>query len=204
MLSAPTSTAPAARMRATSTASAAAGAQSRLIFEPASVRSPATSKRFLTAYGTPASAGKGRPCARASSIAAASASARSAVISVKLLNCGSRRRMSPIAACATSTARTRPSRTAAAISSAVAPISSPRSVMAHHRGGLHVGGKLVLHDEFRNRRDTRELRDYRFAARPAQVQARERGGGIHVGGAVFGLHGVSLPENSDAACSEPT
>ena len=42
-----------------------AGARSRLIFEPARVGRPATSKRFFTAKGTPASGPGGRPAARA-------------------------------------------------------------------------------------------------------------------------------------------
>ena len=82
MLSVPSSTAPAAVIRRTSTASAVAGARSRLIRDPARVGRPATSKRFLTANGTPASGPTGRPAATAASTAAASASARSAVTSV--------------------------------------------------------------------------------------------------------------------------
>ena len=41
------------------------GAWSRLIFEPASVARPATSNRFLTANGTPASGPSGLPSPRA-------------------------------------------------------------------------------------------------------------------------------------------
>src|SRR5581483_6926816 len=75
MLSAPTSTAPAASRRATSVASAVAGGRSRLIFEPARVASPATSNRFLTANGTPASGPSGRPLARSAATACAMSSA---------------------------------------------------------------------------------------------------------------------------------
>ena len=64
MLSAPSNTAPAACSRCTSTASAPAGARSRLTLEPASVRMPWMSNRFLTANGRPASAGKVSPLAR--------------------------------------------------------------------------------------------------------------------------------------------
>ena len=45
------------RARSISVASRPAGGASRLIFEPASVGSPAISNRFLTANGTPASGG---------------------------------------------------------------------------------------------------------------------------------------------------
>ena len=69
MLSAPTSTAPAASSRAISVASAVAGGRSRLILEPASVARPATSNRFLTANGTPASGPSVRPAARSASMA---------------------------------------------------------------------------------------------------------------------------------------
>src|SRR5439155_899568 len=77
MLSAPTSTAPAARSRATAAASRVAGGWPALIFEPARVASPATSKRFLAANGTPASGPGSSPAARRRSIASASARARS-------------------------------------------------------------------------------------------------------------------------------
>jgi hypothetical protein len=49
MLSAPTSTAPAASSLRIAAASALAGVRPRLIFDPASVGSPAMSHRFLTA-----------------------------------------------------------------------------------------------------------------------------------------------------------
>ena len=55
MLSAPTSTAPAASIRSINVASRGDGARSRLIFEPARVGRPRTSNRFFTANGTPAS-----------------------------------------------------------------------------------------------------------------------------------------------------
>src|SRR3989442_963320 len=55
MLLRPMTTAPAARSRATTTASAVAGAASRRTFEPAVVTSPAMSKRSLIETGRPAS-----------------------------------------------------------------------------------------------------------------------------------------------------
>ena len=55
MLVRPTSTAPAARSRATTGASRAAGGRSSSAFEPASVTSPATSNRSLIDTGSPAS-----------------------------------------------------------------------------------------------------------------------------------------------------
>src|SRR3954454_23626137 len=85
MLSAPTSTAPAASMRSISVASRVAGARSRLIFEPARVARPATSNKFLTAKGTPANGPTALPAAISASIARALARARSAGVSVKAL-----------------------------------------------------------------------------------------------------------------------
>ena len=89
MLSAPTSTAPAASMRSTSVASRDDGARSRLIFDPARVGRPFTSNRFFTANGTPASGPTFCPAAIAASTARALARARSAVTSVKEFRMGS-------------------------------------------------------------------------------------------------------------------
>src|ERR1700738_1352174 len=83
MLSAPTSTAPAASIRSISVASRSEGFRSRLIFDPARVERPCTSNRFLAANGTPASGPTFLPAAMAASIAFALARARSAVTSVK-------------------------------------------------------------------------------------------------------------------------
>ena len=85
MFSAPSMTAPAALSLRTRKASRAAGGASRSIFEPARVVMPSRSKRFFTAYGTPASGPGSRPAATAASTAAASARARAAVTSVKAL-----------------------------------------------------------------------------------------------------------------------
>src|SRR5439155_11053836 len=126
MLSAPTSTAPAVSSRAISVASHAAGAQSRLILEPASVGSPATSNRFLTANGTPASGPSARPSSRALSIARAFARARSSSTAVKALSTGLSAAMRASAARTTALALVRPARTAAAISLACAQVLSIR------------------------------------------------------------------------------
>ena len=68
MLSAPTSTAPAASIRSIRVASRGDGCRSRLIFDPARVESPCTSNRFFTANGTPASGPGFLPAAMAASI----------------------------------------------------------------------------------------------------------------------------------------
>src|SRR6478736_6304645 len=104
MLSAPTSTAPAASRRSISVASRAAGGRSRLIFEPARVARPLTSNRFFTAKGTPANGPALFPPRIAASTARALARARSAVTSVKELSVGSCLLMRASAASVTSTA----------------------------------------------------------------------------------------------------
>ena len=116
MLSAPTSTAPAASRRAITVASRAAGGRSRLILEPASVGSPAMSNRFLTANGTPASGPSRRFAACAASIALALARARSATTAVKALSTRSCPAIRVSAASTTAVAPVLPSATAAAIS----------------------------------------------------------------------------------------
>src|ERR1700759_5027673 len=85
MLSAPTSTAPAASKRSIRVAWRDAGLRSRLIFEPARVLIPFTSNRFFTAKGTPASGPGFFPADIAASTSRAFARARSAVTSVKEL-----------------------------------------------------------------------------------------------------------------------
>src|SRR5450432_804753 len=89
MLSAPTSTAPAASIRSIRVASRDVGARSRLIFDPARVGMPCTSNKFFTAYGTPASGPGFLPAAIAASTARALARARSAVTSVNEFKIGS-------------------------------------------------------------------------------------------------------------------
>ena len=86
MLSAPTRTAPARSNRATRGASCNAGGRSRSILEPASVLSPAISKRFLTANGTPS---RGRPCVSllpAATCASSSPARRRALSKVRSVN----------------------------------------------------------------------------------------------------------------------
>src|SRR5882757_1027623 len=89
MLSAPTSTAPAASSRSISVASRDAGGRARLIFDPARVARPLTSNRFFTAKGTPASGPASLPEAISASTARAFARARSAVTSVNAFRTGS-------------------------------------------------------------------------------------------------------------------
>jgi hypothetical protein len=89
MLSAPTSTAPAACMRCTSMASAVAAGSPLRTLLPARVVMPSMSNRFFTAYGMPASEGSTSPRARLASMARASRVARSKVPSVKALTRGS-------------------------------------------------------------------------------------------------------------------
>jgi hypothetical protein len=115
MFSAPTSTAPAASSRSIRVASRAAGGRSRLIFAPASVGNPATSNRFFTANGTPASGPSGCPCARAASIACAVSRARTSVKAVNALSTGLRLAMWASVASTTAVARNCPPRTAVAI-----------------------------------------------------------------------------------------
>src|SRR6516162_1316260 len=116
MLSAPIRTAPAPSIRSIKAASRAAGGRSRLIFEPARVERPATSNRFFTAKGTPASGPAARPAATAASIALAFVRARSAVTSVNELRMVSCCLIRASAASVTSSADIFPLATARAIS----------------------------------------------------------------------------------------
>src|SRR5512140_780020 len=119
MLSAPTRTAPAASIRSIKVASRFDAARSRLIFEPARVGRPATSNRFFTAKGTPASGPTVLPAAMSASTARAFARARSAVMSVKELRTPSCCLMRASAASVASSADILPRATALAISEAV-------------------------------------------------------------------------------------
>src|SRR5262249_31897389 len=118
MLSAPTSTAPAASMRSISVASREAGGRSRLIFDPARVEIPFTSNRFFTAKGTPASGPALLPASIAASISRALARARSAVTSVKELSTESCCLIRASTVSVTSSADSLPEVTALAISEA--------------------------------------------------------------------------------------
>src|SRR2546428_7013361 len=115
MLSGATSAAPAARSRATAVGSRVAGGLPALILDPARVVSPATSKGFLAANGTPASGPGSSPAARRRSIESASARARSPSTAVKALSAPSRRAIRSSAPATTSRARALPARTDAAI-----------------------------------------------------------------------------------------
>src|SRR5271170_2365159 len=119
MLSAPTRIAPAASSRAAKVASALAGARSRLISDPARVVRPATSNRFFTANGAPASGPSVSPRARLASIAVALASARLAVTSVKAPSLRLSASMRSSVASTISRALASPLTTAARISSAL-------------------------------------------------------------------------------------
>src|ERR1700676_4059882 len=140
MLSAPTSTAPAASIRSISVASRGDGFNSRLIFDPARVDSPCTSNRFFAANGTPASGPAFFPAATAASIARALARARSAVTSVKEFRIPSCLAIRANAASVTATADVLRPATACAISEA----DSPRSSTVMVRSGCKDTGRLCF------------------------------------------------------------
>src|SRR5882757_9756209 len=121
MLSAPTSTAPAASSRSISVASRDAGGRARLIFDPARVARPLTSNRFFTAKGTPASGPTSFPEAIRASTARAFARARSAVTSVNAFRTGSCLLIRASAASVTSSADILRLATACAIAAADSP-----------------------------------------------------------------------------------
>src|SRR5437867_4586150 len=155
MLRQPTSTAPARRSPATAAASCSADGRSRLIREPASVVTPATSNRFFTAKGTPARGPASPPPAITRSIRSASASARSPRRVVKQLRVGSRLAIRSSAAATTARAEPRRAATAPAISSAEAP--SSRTLIGswtEDRRGLDVAGQGKLHEQPRRGQET--------------------------------------------------
>ena len=104
MFSAPRQTAPASCQRATANASFAAGARRCSILLPARVTVPVISNRFFAANGTPASMPGSSPRAIFASTAAASASARVSVTSVKAFTSALRDAMRASADFATSVA----------------------------------------------------------------------------------------------------
>ena len=121
MFSAPTSTAPAAVIRPISAASRGAGGAVAVDLEPARVGRPATSKRFFTAKGTPASGPSGAAGGeRGVDRGAPRASARSAVTSVKALSCRFRLAIARQRRLGHGRAVAAPPPTAAAISGALA------------------------------------------------------------------------------------
>src|SRR3569833_2136531 len=146
MLSAPTSTAPAASIRSIKVASRGAGGRSRLILEPARVVRPCTSNKFFTAKGTPASGPTGLPAAISASIALALTRARSDVTSVKAFKSLSR---VPIwASTASIASRAESFLFATACAMAVEVISA--GSCGKDTGGLCFIWKLVVIDELRH------------------------------------------------------
>src|SRR3981081_2040363 len=138
MLSAPTSTAPAASSRSIKVASRGDGLRSRLIFDPARVGRPWTANRFLTANGTPARGPGFLPAAIAASMLRAFARARAAVTSVKEFRTESCLAIRASAASVTLRAEILRPATACAISAAVSPSLS--AVMAS--AGCNDTGRL--------------------------------------------------------------
>src|SRR5215475_2810234 len=147
MLSAPTSTAPAASIRSISVASRGARGRSRLIFEPARVEIPFTSNRFFTAKGTPASGPGLLPAATPASTCRALARARSAVTSVKELRTPSCCAMRASADSVASSADILREATALAISEADRNMAGSRT---EDTGGLALVGQRKLVDEARH------------------------------------------------------
>src|ERR1700761_4727800 len=158
MLSAPTSTAPAASSRSIRAASRLAGGASRLILDPASVDKPATSNRFFTANGTPASGPKTSPRAHARSRACARSRARRSVMAVKALRAALSLRMRMIAASTTLAALARPDATAAAMSVAALHVKSGVTASCMKDGpGFGIVGKRKFVDQSREPQDETEI-----------------------------------------------
>src|SRR5439155_10360284 len=133
--------------------------------DPASVVTPATSNRFFTANGTPASGPAGPPPAITRSIRSASPSARSPRTAVKQLSSASRLPMRSSAAATTARAETRRVATAPAISRAEA--SSSRTLIGswpEDRRGLGVGWQGKLREQPRRGEETGENLGHNGAA----------------------------------------
>src|ERR1700678_1021362 len=166
MFNAPTKMAPAASRRSIKVASRVAGFASRLIFDPASVASPATSNKFFTANGTPARGREGSPRASASSIACARTRARCSVVAVNELSSGSHDRMRASVASTMLNALVRPVSTAAAISPAAFQVKSRAVVSStEHRRRLDVVWKRKLIDQRRVCKDHVQVALYTLAPR---------------------------------------
>jgi hypothetical protein len=201
MLSAPTSTAPAASSRCTSTASCEAAGLSRSIFEPASVGRPATSNRFFTAKGTPSS-GSARvasPSGEASawSSAAARLRARPPVTSVKALTRVSVKAMRARLACTSALTLTEPARTALAMAEASfnnrasAFIACPRGIhRCKHHGRIVVRRERHGVQQGRELCSQREVTDHAGPVLRLQRQAHSQGCGVHIGFDLGRRHGV--------------
>src|SRR5579862_500023 len=193
MLSAPTSTAPAASRRSINTASRLAGGCARLIFDPATVANPATSKRFFAAKGTPASGPSFCFFSAAASIALARARARSAVTAVKALSTGLRSPMRASAPSITASALTLPEATAAAISLAVDQDVSATTGSGRKDGsGLGIVRQIKFGDQRRMlERDVEAGLDRGLPLRPHRQRQRARGRGDEFIQRIgFGRHGL--------------
>src|ERR1700742_2126912 len=208
MLSAPTSTAPAASRRSISVASRAAFGRARLILEPATVESPSTSNRFFTAKGTPASGSC--DLSRIVSIACAFARARSAVTAVKALSVGLSLAMRASASSTTPVALAAPEVTACAISAAEAHARSllMRASRLEHGRGLGLVRQRELGNQHAVLERHREVGLHRRPPlrRDRQRARRGRGGDVVVEriGSGHGLrssfgrkHAVSRPRERE-------
>src|ERR1700733_4604977 len=181
MLSAPTSTAPAASSRSTSVASRDAAAKSRFIFDPARVERPLTSNRFFTANGTPESDPGFFPAAIAASTARAFSRARSAVISVKEFRTESCFAIRASAASMALTAENFLSLTACAISSADIP--SPAPVMTSRcedTGGLGFVRECKIVHQSRQSHGHFEVGPHGGFPRSLDRQPQEFGGSVDI------------------------
>src|SRR5258705_11487475 len=194
MLSAPTSTAPAASIRSIKVASRLAGGRSRLIFDPARVERPCTSNRFFTAKGTPASAPTLWPAEIAASMAFARVRARSAVTSVNALRTVSRCLMRASAASVTSSADILRPVTALAMSAAdgVPDESFILASSCEDTGGLGLVGQREFVDHALHPQRYVEVR---ADGRPPAVLDRQRkraGDGVNVIVKRISSHCVSI------------
>src|SRR5882672_9935868 len=159
------------------------------------VTSPATSNRFFTAKGAPASGPGSSPPASAASTARASASARASVTAVKLLRAGLRTAIRAIDASATSTALSAPPRTAAAMLSA-----SPSLTGEKYRRRLRLLGQRKRHDERRHLGDALDIEDDARAMGRIQRQSDQCRGGIDIG---LGINGAVGQWLLLGVCGEP-
>ena len=158
----PSTTQPFARNRATRMLSCSAGGSSAWTGEPCVVTNPAASSRSFTPIGMPASGPGSSPRATRSSIAAASARARSPSTATNALTCGFRASMRPSACDVSSRAetsfeRTRPARSASD--------SVRKSIAADVSSGVARG---------RFRPDRARTRPGRTHARPKAGSGRSR------------------------------
>src|SRR6266850_6091738 len=204
MLSAPTSTAPAASMRSIRVASRGDGARSRLIFDPARVERPLTSNRFLTANGTPASGPTFWPAAIAASTARAFARARSAVMSVNEFSTESCLAIRAKAASVASSAESSRSVTACAICWADSPSVFTVMALSSRVDTGRLG--LIRQREFVDQpRQPQRHFEVRPHGRPPGFLDRQRqrlGYGVDVIIQKFGSHLVPTQLSSEPATAD--